>query len=112
MLVNIKLLDSIRFMDKRKNNGNKGHSTKAKGLDKRKNEYKTALDNAATVQDVEEVIKEVLKQAKRGELQACKLFLEYYLGKPKQQTDITTNGENINALPPSIKFVDTSEDDD
>ena len=35
--------------DNRKNNGNKGHSTKAKGVDKRKNEYKTALDKASSV---------------------------------------------------------------
>lgn len=30
----------------------------------------------------------------------------------KQQTDVTTNGENINTLPPAIKFVDTSDNDD
>ena len=29
--------------DNRKNNGNKGHSTKAKGADKRKNEYKDRI---------------------------------------------------------------------
>jgi hypothetical protein len=31
------------IMDGRKNNGNKGHSTKAKGDDKRKNEYRNSL---------------------------------------------------------------------
>lgn len=72
-------------MDKRKNNG--GNSTKSKGVDKRKNEYKNALDQAADVKDVVAVIKSVLKEAKGGDLQASKLFLEYYLGKPKQTID-------------------------
>lgn len=74
-------------MDKRKFNG--GNSTKSKGVDKRKNEYKEALDNAATIQDVEDVIKSVLKQAKEGDLTASKLFLEYYLGKPLQSSNVT-----------------------
>lgn len=91
-------------MDKRKFNG--GNSTRAKGVDKRKNEYRNALENAASVKDVETVIKEVFKQAKGGDLTACKLFLEYYLGKPVQQTDITSDGDSINV--PVITFT-TSE---
>ena len=88
-------------MDKRKANG--GHSTKAKGLDKRKNEYKNALELAADVEDVTEVISIVMRQAKDGDMQACKLFLEYYLGKPKQQieqnnTHAFTEGFDIKKL--------------
>lgn len=77
-------------MDKRKNNGNKGHSTKAKGVDKRKNEYKTALASSATVEEVQEVIEELKKQAKGGDLAAVKLFLAYYLGNPTQEV-LNTN---------------------
>lgn len=80
-------------MDKRKNNG--GHSTKTKGVDKRKNEYRNALEDAADIDDVKDVLKSVLKQAKEGDLNASKLFLEYYLGKPKQTID-TNNTHTIN----------------
>ena len=37
-------------MDKRKNNG--GNSTKAKGADKRKNEYKDVVKSVVTVEKV------------------------------------------------------------
>jgi hypothetical protein len=72
-------------MDNRKNNG--GNSTKAVGIDKRKNEYKNALDSAATIDDVVTVIMKVKDKALEGDLNACKLFLEYYLGKPTQTID-------------------------
>ena len=44
-------------MDNRKNNG--GHSTKSKGADKRKNEYRNALELAGSVENVVEVLKTV-----------------------------------------------------
>lgn len=76
--------------DGRKNNGNQGHSTKAKGVDKRKNKYLELLDKAATPEEVVEVI-EKLKQIAtvKGDVQAIKLFLEYYLGKPKETIEQT-----------------------
>jgi len=81
-------------MDKRKNNG--GNSTKAKGFDKRKNEYRKALEKAATVDDVVKVIEAVkTKAVKKQDIQAAKLFLEYYLGKPDQSLDIKSDGESI-----------------
>lgn len=41
-----------------------------------------------------------LKQAiKDNESWAVKLYFEYMYGKPKQSTDITTNGNDINILP-------------
>jgi hypothetical protein len=92
-------------MDNRKNNGNKGHSTKAKEdkIDKRKNEYRSALKEAATKQDVIDVIKMIKTKAiKDQDTQAAKLFLEYYIGKPKDEVDITTNGEMLNI--PVIHF--------
>jgi len=83
-------------MDKRINNGNKGHSTKAKGIDKRKNEYRLALAEASTKEDVIQVIQTVKQKAiKKQDIQAAKLFLEYYLGKPDANIDIKSNGETL-----------------
>ena len=57
--------------DGRKNNGNQGHSTKAKGVDKRKNKYLELLDQASTPDEVVAVIKQV---AKRLLVTALRLF--------------------------------------
>ena len=79
-------------MDGRKSNGNKGHSTKAKGADKRKNEYRELLDLAATPDEVVEVIKTLkVKAIEKQDVNAIKLFLEYYLGKPKETIETTHN---------------------
>lgn len=88
-------------MDKRATNGNKGHSTKAVGVDKRKNEYKELLDLAATPDEVVEVIKVLkIKAIEKQDVNAIKLFLEYYLGKPKETIDanLTLNDFNIKEL--------------
>lgn len=42
-----------------------------------------------------------------GQSWAVKLFMEYRFGKPKQVTDITTNGENITI--PQIVFTKSGE---
>ncbi len=92
-------------MDKRKNNG--GNSTKAKGVDKRKNEYRKALEQASTVEDVVQVINAVKTKAiKKQDVQAAKLFLEYYLGKPDQSLDIKSDGESI-SFNELVKFGNT-----
>ena len=84
-------------MDKRINNGNKGHSTKAKGSDKRKNEYTELLDLAATPDEVVEVIKTLkVKAIEKQDVNAIKLFLEYYLGKPKETIETTLNVNEFN----------------
>jgi hypothetical protein len=83
--------------DRRTENG--GHSTKTKEgkIDKRKNEYRKALEEASTKQDVIDVINMIKHKAiKKQDVQAGKLFLEYYIGKPKDSLDVTTNGEMIN----------------
>jgi len=83
-------------MDKRKNNGNKGHSTKAKGIDKRKNEYLELLKEASTRDEIVKVIKTLKDKAlKESDMQAIKLFLEYYLGKPKETIEQTHNINNF-----------------
>ena len=82
-------------MDSRKDNG--GHSTKSKtGLDKRKNEYKNALEMAASVDDVVQVINVVKNKAlEKQDINAAKIFLEYYLGKPKESLDVTSEQKSI-----------------
>lgn len=85
-------------MDKRKFNG--GNSTKAKPgkIDKRRNEYKQALQEASTVEDVVKVINMIKNKAiNEKDTNAAKLFLSYYLGNPKDSVDITTNGKDINS---------------
>ena len=91
-------------MDKRKQNG--GHSTKSKGVDKRKNEYRKALELAADVDNVVEILKAVYKKATTKEdMAAAKLFLEYYLGKPKESIDLNTTGDNLVSFNDLLKAV-------
>ena len=98
-------------MDGRKSNGNKGHSTKAKGVDKRKNEYRELLDLAATPDEIVEVIKTLkVKAIEKQDVNAIKLFLEYYLGKPKE----TIENINIDAnklTPEEIKEISKNLDE-
>ncbi len=87
-------------MDKRKNNG--GHSTKATGIDKRKNQYKDALDQAGDVESVTEVLKMLHNKAvTKLDTKAAQIYLDYYLGKPNQSVNINPDNDfNI----PLIKF--------
>jgi hypothetical protein len=84
-------------MDRRKNNG--GNSTKAKGFDKRKNQYQELLDRATNEEEIVKVIQTLKEKAiKEGDMQAIKLFLEYYLGKPKEtieQTNINIEAKEL-----------------
>lgn len=84
-------------MDKRKFNGNKGHSTKAKGLDKRKNQYRSVLENALTPDDLDKVIKMLYNKAlTKQDVKASQIILEYYLGKPKETIETTHNISDFN----------------
>jgi hypothetical protein len=86
-------------MDKRTKNG--GHSTKAIGLDKRKNKYLELLDQASTEEEIVQVIHKLKDKAiNEGDIQAIKLFLEYYLGKPKETIDnnVTLTDLNIKEI--------------
>lgn len=42
----------------------------------------------------------------KGESWAVKMYFEYMYGKPKERTDITTNGESLNK-PPTIIFTNS-----
>ena len=77
-------------MDGRKNNG--GNSTKAKGVDKRKNEYKDVVNQVMTTENLCKVLNMLFNKAIKDEdTPAAKLLLEYSLGKPKETKDITIN---------------------
>lgn len=57
---------------------------------------KIAKDNPE-VKDVErELIITLLAKAKKWDMRALEMYLDRLYGKPKQHTDITTNGESIN----------------
>jgi len=81
-------------MDKRKNNGNKGHSTKSNGVDKRRNQYKEAIEQAGGVKDVVKVLKMLFTKATMdSDTTAAKIYLEYYLGKPRETKDLNIIAE-------------------
>lgn len=74
-------------MDARKKNG--GHSTKAKGIDKRKNPFKDVIAESQTPEDVKAVLNMVKKKAiTEQDIPAAKLYLEYTLGKPDQTIEL------------------------
>jgi hypothetical protein len=75
-------------MDKRKQNG--GHSTKAKGIDKRKNPYKDVVKEVMTTEKLGLVLNMLYNKAiDKEDTNAAKLLLEYSLGKPKETKDIS-----------------------
>ena len=81
-------------MDLRKHNGNKGHSTKAKGIDKRKNMYKDALADALDVEDISNVLRMLYAKAiEEKDTNASKILLEYYL--VKKTTTTIFEGEEV-----------------
>jgi len=91
-------------MDKRKNNG--GNSTKAKGIDRRKNPYKDILNDALNEEQLLEVVRMLHRKATKDfDVSASKILMEYYLGKPVQTIDQnnthTVNDFNIKDL---LKF--------
>lgn len=79
-------------MDGRRNNG--GNSTKTTGPDKRKNEYKKALEQAAGVEEVVEVLQMLHKKSiEKQDVKAAQLFLAYYLGRPEQSVNINPDND-------------------
>jgi len=93
-------------MDGRKNNGNKGHSTKAKGIDKRKNPYKDVIHESISSDELGNVLRMLYNKAvTKHDVKAAQLLMEYTLVKPKQEFDITTDGESFN-IKDVIRFKD------
>ena len=81
-------------MDGRKNNGgNKNAGRKPKAVEKTIKEY-TEPHIAAAIEKIVEIMINGKRQV--DQMAAAKILLEYNWGKPKQQTDITSNGETVN----------------
>ena len=80
--------------DGRKNNGgNKNAGRKPKA-----DEVKVAEEMDAVL--IPKAVWQALaEKVKEGDGQCIKTWLSYRYGMPKQSTDITTNGDNINILP-------------
>ena len=62
--------------------------------------FRDAIKKIATDQNIEDVERELvitlLAKAKKWDMRALEMYLDRLYGKPKQQTDITTNGESLN----------------
>lgn len=81
-------------MDNRKNNkGSKGN----KGGRPSKAEEQKLIEKLSPIEP--EALKQLEKNVKAGEKWAIELFFKYNYGMPKQQTDITTNGNDVNISP-------------
>ena len=88
--------------DGRANNGNKGHSTRAKSEnDKRLNPAKKLLSKYITEEldykKLTELLDKLYKDGLKGNTKSSTLFLSYVLGKPKETVDITTDDKPLNS---------------
>lgn len=82
--------------DKRQYNG--GNSTKAKGTDLRRNEYRQAVADATNEDEIKNVIRMLYEKAiERKCVKASELFLSYVVGKPTE-IDLTTSSVDIPEL--------------
>ena len=82
--------------------GNEGWSTKAKGIDRRKNPFKQLINEATSQENFIAVFQTLEASAMSGDVQSAKLYLEYTVGKPMQSVDITSDGGSVNI--PTISF--------
>ena len=82
--------------------GNEGWSTKAKGIDRRKNPFKALITEATSQENFIAVFQTLEASAMSGDVQSAKLYLEYTVGKPMQSVDITSDGGSVNI--PTISF--------
>jgi len=83
--------------DGRKKNG--GHSTKGFAGRKPKADEIKVTEEMDAVLIPKAVWQALAEKVKEGDGQCIKTWLSYRYGMPKQSTDITTNGDNINILP-------------
>ncbi len=96
-------------MDKRKNNG--GHSTKSKGVDKRRNKYKNVLADTIKGEELAQVFQMLYTKAVTEEdVAAAKLIIEYAVGKPSQQLDVTSEHRISQSFSELISFIDEEND--
>lgn len=82
-----------------------GAGRKSKGFEK------SIKDNTEPyIQEAIETVLNVMRNADKfsDQLSAAKTILEYNWGKPKQQTDVTTNGDSVNI--PILMWADDSSE--
>ena len=80
-------------MDKRKHNGGARENAGRKP----KVEEQKLIEKLSPLEP--EALKKLKENVDKGERWAIELFFKYMYGMPKQQTDITTNGNDINISP-------------
>jgi hypothetical protein len=68
----------------------KGKSGNPSGRPKKEREerYREILKEAVTFEDFRAIIKRMAEKAKRGDVQATRLLLEYLVGKPEQNVNV------------------------
>lgn len=77
-------------MDGRRNNG--GHKTAGRKPKAKEIELIERIDSLG---DPNEAIKKLYELVEERNIKAVELLLAYRFGKPKQQTDITSNGNTL-----------------
>ena len=92
-------------MDGRKGNGAKKGENRGQGRKPKADEQKLIEKLTPLVPKAYKALEISLQDAEGW---AVKLFFEYMYGKPKQQVDVTTDGEKLNISP--IQWVTTDED--
>lgn len=76
--------------DGRRNNG--GHKTAGR---KPKSEEQKKIELIRSVIPDIEVVQLAAEKARKGDMKAIQLLFEHVHGKPKERTDITSQGEQI-----------------
>ena len=61
-----------------------GNPGKPKGSLNKQTEYKKALNEAITTNDIHDIVTQLKQKAKSGCIQSIKILLEYSIGKPTQ----------------------------
>lgn len=64
----------------------------------REQEFLNVTIAAVSCGDWIEIIQKAVWQAKKGDASARKFLADYLIGPPTLKTDLTTNGESINAI--------------
>lgn len=64
----------------------------------REQEFLNVTIAAVSCGDWIEIIQKAVWQAKKGDASARKFLADYLIGPPTVKTDLTTNGESINAI--------------
>ncbi|MDD4465770.1 MAG: hypothetical protein PHY25_03735 [Dehalococcoidales bacterium] len=64
----------------------------------REQEFLNVTIAAVSCGDWIEIIQKAVSQAKKGDASARKFLADYLIGPPTVKTDLTTNGESINAI--------------